>query len=190
MRNFQLIRAGIDVSGIKSSLLSDGYASIWLKDTNRQRLSSALKDTLNIHMRRLPFVAENVNESNRILTIVDDTNIMQLDTMKIIRTICDSVFESEIARSYGRIMISRLKAGCSVGRHTDRGDYFDHYRGRYHLVIAANEGCGAEIDGETSIMREGEIWWVNNHVPHTFWNNGETDRINVIFDLGLQTPCT
>jgi len=114
MRNFRLIRSGVDVSDLESRLLSSDYEEIWLRDTNRQKLSAALKDTLYIPMRRLPFFAENVNESNGVLTIVDDPVIMQLPEMKTIRKICDSVVDAEMAGGYVRIFISRLSSGAYV----------------------------------------------------------------------------
>ena len=81
----------------------------------------------------------------------------------------------------GRIFLSKLLAECEVARHTDEGDYFSKY-GRYHLVLSTNPDAACEVDGEECFMPVGTVWWLENGLPHSFWNRGKTDRIHVIWD--------
>ena len=182
MHNFKLIRQGIHVDDLSRFLLSDESMELWLNNTVRQRLSVALKDTFTIHLRKLPILAKNVNESNEVLDVIDNPAIVGHPMMKVVKSLCDSIYDEEKSERYGRIFISRLKAGCHIGRHVDEGSYFNQFTNRYHIVVSANDECKADIDGEISAMLSGEAWLVNNHVPHMFWNGGTTDRINIIID--------
>lgn len=82
----------------------------------------------------------------------------------------------------GRAKIVCLPAGRRVYPHVDRGEYY-RLRHRYHLVLRSTDGSRLEAGDEEVRMREGELWWFDNDQMHEALNDGEHDRIHMIFDL-------
>jgi hypothetical protein len=84
----------------------------------------------------------------------------------------------------GTLQLARvvsLRGGGQVYRHIDRGLYYV-IRDRYHLVLKSS-GSRMQCGDQVSVWAPGEVWWFNNHIGHRAFNDGETDRIHVIFDV-------
>lgn len=81
-----------------------------------------------------------------------------------------------------RAKIVCLPAGRVVYPHIDRGEYY-RFRGRYHMVLKSTAGSWMKSGGEEVRMREGELWWFDNDQMHEARNDGDEDRIHIIFDL-------
>jgi aspartyl/asparaginyl beta-hydroxylase (cupin superfamily) len=82
--------------------------------------------------------------------------------------------------SRGKIVC--LPAGRVVYPHIDRGEYY-RFRGRYHMVLKSTAGSWMKSGDEEVRMREGELWWFDNDQMHEARNDGDEDRIHIIFDL-------
>lgn len=82
----------------------------------------------------------------------------------------------------GRAKIVRLPAGRRVYPHVDRGEYYA-MRDRFHLVLRSARGSWLKAGDEEIRMQEGELWWFDNKQLHEAFNDGDEDRIHVIFDL-------
>jgi aspartyl/asparaginyl beta-hydroxylase (cupin superfamily) len=81
-----------------------------------------------------------------------------------------------------RAKIVCLPAGRVVYPHIDRGEYY-RFRGRYHMVLKSTAGSWMKAGDEEVRMREGELWWFDNDQMHEARNDGDEDRIHIIFDL-------
>lgn len=81
-----------------------------------------------------------------------------------------------------RARIVCLPAGNTVYPHIDRGAYY-RLRGRYHMVLKSSAGSWMKAGDEEVRMREGELWWFDNDQVHEAHNDGDEDRIHIIFDL-------
>ncbi|WP_158540125.1 aspartyl/asparaginyl beta-hydroxylase domain-containing protein [Rhodosalinus halophilus] len=81
-----------------------------------------------------------------------------------------------------RAKIVCLPAGRRVYPHIDRGEYY-RLRGRYHMVLKSTAGSWMKAGDEEVRMREGELWWFDNDQMHEAQNDGDEDRIHIIFDL-------
>lgn len=81
-----------------------------------------------------------------------------------------------------RAKIVCLPAGRRVYPHIDRGDYY-RVRDRYHLVLRSSRGSWLKTGDEELRMQEGELWWFDNKQMHEAFNDGQQDRIHMIFDL-------
>ena len=81
-----------------------------------------------------------------------------------------------------RAKIVCLPAGKVVYSHIDRGEYY-RFRGRYHMVLKSSAGSWMKAGDEEVRMREGELWWFDNDQMHEARNDGEEDRVHIIFDL-------
>lgn len=82
--------------------------------------------------------------------------------------------------SRGKIVC--LPAGRRVYPHIDRGEYYA-VRNRYHLVLKSASGSWLKSGDEEIRMQEGELWWFDNKEVHEAYNDGDQDRIHMIFDL-------
>jgi hypothetical protein len=78
--------------------------------------------------------------------------------------------------------IVRLKPHGRVYPHFDSGLYY-LIRDRYHLVLQSPLGSKMQCEDQISIWHPGQVWWFNNHVVHQAFNNGDEERIHVIFDV-------
>ncbi len=81
-----------------------------------------------------------------------------------------------------RAKIVCLPAGRRVYPHIDRGEYYA-LRNRYHLVLKSAQGSWLKAADEEIRMQEGELWWFDNKAIHEACNDGDQDRIHMIFDL-------
>lgn len=81
-----------------------------------------------------------------------------------------------------RAKIVCLPAGRRVYPHIDRGEYYA-VRNRYHLVLRSTLGSWLKAADEEIRMQEGELWWFDNKQMHEAHNDGDEDRIHMIFDL-------
>ena len=95
-------------------------------------------------------------------------------------------FLTEIAQELdsrlSRAKIVCLPAGRRVYPHIDRGEYYA-VRNRYHLVLRSSLGSWLKAGDEETRMHEGELWWFDNNQMHEAFNDGDQDRIHMIFDL-------
>jgi Aspartyl/Asparaginyl beta-hydroxylase len=84
-------------------------------------------------------------------------------------------------KKLGRIVFAKLKPGEEVKEHTDEGRYSEN-TDRYHLVVVTNPEAIMTTGNFNQHMGRGEIWWFNNHIPHSARNLGTTNRIHLIVD--------
>lgn len=89
---------------------------------------------------------------------------------------------TQLDADLSRAKIVCLPAGRRVYPHIDRGEYY-RFRGRYHLVLKSSAGSWLKAGDEEIRMREGELWWFDNDQMHEAFNDGDEDRIHIIFDL-------
>ncbi|MEL6839658.1 MAG: aspartyl/asparaginyl beta-hydroxylase domain-containing protein [Pseudomonadota bacterium] len=89
---------------------------------------------------------------------------------------------AELDADLSRAKIVCLPAGRKVYPHIDQGEYY-RLRGRYHMVLKSTAGSWMRAGDEEVRMREGELWWFDNDQMHEAQNDGDEDRIHIIFDL-------
>lgn len=103
------------------------------------------------------------------------------DRLPRLRAFLEALAERERAL-LGRVRVVNLPAGQRVYPHIDRGDYYQQYE-RHHLVLRSTDGSWLKSGNEEVRMRDGELWWFDNQQVHEALNDGDHDRIHVIFDL-------
>ena len=89
---------------------------------------------------------------------------------------------TELDADLSRAKIVCLPAGKKVYPHIDRGEYY-RFRGRYHFVLKSSAGSWLKAGDEEVRMHEGELWWFDNDQMHEAFNDGDQDRVHIIFDL-------
>jgi hypothetical protein len=79
----------------------------------------------------------------------------------------------------------RLGAGAVIKEHCDPMLSLDHAEVRIHVVVATNPGVECRIDGVARHWAAGECWYADFTRPHSFANRGDTDRVHIVLDCGL-----
>jgi quercetin dioxygenase-like cupin family protein len=51
------------------------------------------------------------------------------------------------------------------------------------MILKSSAGSWMKAGDEEVRMREGELWWFDNDQVHEAHNDGDEDRIHIIFDL-------
>lgn len=176
MNHFKLIRAGIDPHPFLAEIASVDDA--WSVAIGRQQKIKVQREALSIPLRGLRKSAigsrkrHDVHESR--WTSGSAGYPLARRFLKDIAAAEDSLM--------GRAKIVCLPAGRRVYPHIDRGDYY-RFHNRYHLVLRSASGSWLKAGDEEVRMQEGELWWFDNKQVHEAYNNGEQDRIHIIFDL-------
>lgn len=89
------------------------------------------------------------------------------------------------ARPYfARIILVRLPAGAAIGSHRDHGASLSRAH-RIHLPVVTHPCNVFGIAGVIKHLAAGELWEINNRLPHAVKNEGDIDRVHLIFDFVL-----
>lgn len=157
----------------------DAHPDLWGQITARQDFpGSDHKDTETIYLRG-PAKLDVPSDYMAVGNAVDYLgNLGELPACAdLLRHALETVGASEL----GYVMIVKLKAGGYVTPHIDEGPYSDHFT-RFHLVLSTNAACVFHVEQEDQHMQAGELWQFDHKSTHHFVNNGDTDRIHIIFD--------
>jgi hypothetical protein len=86
-----------------------------------------------------------------------------------------------------RCLLARLPADTVIAPHIDRAPYFSKTL-RIHVPVETHELSWMLCAGEGYVMREGEVWALNNSAVHAVWNEHLTlSRTHMICDF-LASP--
>lgn len=84
-----------------------------------------------------------------------------------------------ITRRAPSILFSRLSPGARIPPHCG----VLNARLICHLPLVVPPGCGFRVGGEMRQWKEGELLVFDDTVEHEAWNDGDRDRIILIFDI-------
>ena len=176
MQYFRLIRSDVDPNPLLDEIASIDDA--WGAATGRQDKIAVQREALAIPLRGLRKSAIGGRDRR------DVHESRWTTTSRLYPLACDFLKDTANALDsrLSRAKIVCLPAGRRVYAHVDRGEYY-RLRNRYHLVLKSTQGSWLKAADEEVRMREGELWWFDNDQMHEAFNDGEEDRIHMIFDL-------
>lgn len=176
MRYFHRMTSAIDPKPFLGEIVSLDDA--WALSTGRQQKIKVQREALGIPLRGLRKSAINGRQRR------DVHESRWTTASKNFPLACR--FLSDFAEAQGSLLgrakIVCLPAGRRVYPHVDRGDYY-RVRHRYHFILRSSRGSWLKAGDEEIRMREGELWWFDNKQSHEAFNDGDQDRIHIIFDL-------
>lgn len=79
------------------------------------------------------------------------------------------IIESRIPAPPMRCLLARLAGGGCVPMHVDRAPYFAQTV-RLHIAVTTHDRAFMMCAGQCYLMQPGELWALNNNVPHGVWN--------------------
>lgn len=176
MQYFRRIKADIDPQPFLDEIASIDGA--WDVSTGRQDKIAVQREALAIPLRGLRKSAIGDRKRRDVHESRWTTGSRLYPEAR--RFLKDLALEQDALLSRAKIVC--LPAGRRVYAHIDRGAYYA-VRDRYHLVLRSARGSWLKVGDEEVRMREGELWWFDNNQIHEAFNDGDQDRIHMIFDL-------
>lgn len=176
MQYFKRLKTDMDPTPFLDEI--EGHADAWGAATGRQDKIPVQREAKAIPLRGLRKSAigdrkrRDVHES-RWTNGSNDYPLAQAFLKQFARE-QDSIL--------GRAKIVCLPAGKRVYPHIDRGLYY-RVRNRYHFVLRSAQGSWMKSGDEEVRMQQGELWWFDNDQMHEANNDGDQDRIHMIFDM-------
>lgn len=176
MQYFKKIRSNVPVEPFLTEI--SGVSNAWANATGRQDKIAVQREALAIPLRGLRKsmmfgrARRDVHESRWTTGSVG---------FPVARAFLEDV-AAELDADLSRAKIVCLPAGKKVYPHIDRGEYY-RLRGRYHFVLKSSTGSWLKAADEEIRMAEGELWWFDNNQMHEAFNDGDEDRIHIIFDM-------
>ena len=176
MQYFKRIRAGINPQPFLNEIATVDGA--WDVSTGRQDKIAVQREALAIPLRGLRRSAIG-NRKRRDVHESRWTGVSKYYPVacQFLRDIAE-LEDSQLSRA----KIVCLPAGGRVYPHFDKGEYY-RVRNRYHLVLRSSLGSWLKAGDEEIRMQQGELWWFDNNQQHEAHNDGDEDRIHMIFDL-------
>lgn len=176
MKNFKLIKQHIPTQPFLDEIAS--IENAWAGSTGRQDKIMVQREALAIPLRGLRKSAIGDRKRRDVHESRWTSGSKQYPLfVKFLKE-----FAKERNEILGRAKIVCLPAGKQVYPHIDRGEYY-RVRNRYHLVLKSSLGSWMKTGDEEVRMQEGELWWFDNNEMHEARNDGDQDRIHVIFDM-------
>lgn len=176
MKYFKCIKSGIDVQPFLDEITS--IEGAWDISTGRQDKIAVQREAHAIPLRGL--VKSKIN--GRARRDVHESRFTNSSEKFVLARDFLMSMAVELNAEMGRGKIVRLMPGRRVYPHIDRGEYY-RLRDRYHLILRSPTGSYMKAGDEEVRMREGELWWFDNNQMHEAHNDGEADRIHMIFDM-------
>ncbi|MBO6554845.1 MAG: aspartyl/asparaginyl beta-hydroxylase domain-containing protein [Roseitalea sp.] len=176
MQHFKRLKSDVDPKPFLDEIESIDDA--WAQSTGRQDKIEVQREALAIPLRGLRKSA--IGDRKR--RDVHESRWTNSSAPFVLARQFLEAFALEQDGILGRAKIVCLPAGKRVYPHIDRGEYY-RVRNRYHFVLRSTDGSWLKAGNEEVRMKEGELWWFDNDQMHEAHNDGELDRIHMIFDM-------
>lgn len=153
------------------------YKDEWLKDDSRQKSYETHKHTEAIKLVSSPY---DWSPGERMEVQYSDHQLQKMSSMEIdnIYTYLEDIYCGRVIRSE----IVKLKAMSSVRKHVDGGVSLSYGR-RVHVPVITNEEVFFTVSNNTVNMKMGQLYEINNSLPHAVENNSLYDRVHIIIDI-------
>ena len=176
MNFFRCVRSDIDPQPFLDEIAAVDGA--WESSTGRQQKIKVQREALSVPLRGLRKSAIGGRKRRDVHESRWTTGSKRYPIAR--QFLKDFASRQDALLSRAKIVC--LPAGRRVYPHIDRGAYY-LLRDRYHLVLRSARGSWLRAGNEEIRMREGEVWWFDNKQIHEAFNDGDEDRIHMIFDL-------
>lgn len=176
MKYFKRILNNVPIEPLLNEIASVDDA--WAQVTGRQDKIAVQREALAIPLRGM---RKSMMYGRRNRDVHESRWTTVSESFPLARAFITDV-ATRLDADLSRAKIVCLPAGRVVYPHIDRGEYY-RFRGRYHMVLKSTAGSWMKSGDEEVRMREGELWWFDNDQMHEARNDGDEDRIHIIFDL-------
>lgn len=162
------------------ALVSTAYTELSESNVNQKSAVPGFSTNRRIILLRGPTVParDNVYFDVDTIACVDKPITSSFPaTMALIKNLLAKVGAAEV----GMLTVAIMEPGAKVAKHVDQGPYYSHYR-RFHMPLNTVAGSVLTAGEKTVSMKAGEVWELNNLIPHSAENGGNVDRYHLIID--------
>ncbi len=167
--NFLRICEDQNVSELKAKVAQLTEADWAQSDRNTQ--FDIHKETQSIHL-----IGDDMSHTPPQKTRYFD--LLAADVAPIIERLKDHFGNQGV---FIRVLIARLKAQSEIKPHVDKG-YSLINCNRVHVPLFTNHQVQFSVGGESRILKEGEVWEINNADVHAVTNASNSPRVHLIID--------
>jgi len=175
MKNFRLLQENVDTTSMLAEIAAN--TSAFEAHRGRQEKVKVQREALAIPLRGLRASAIGNRQRRDVHESRWTSGSQGYPLARAFLKTAARTLDGELSRA----KIVSLPPSHRVYPHIDRGEYY-RLRNRYHLVLKSS-GSWMRAGEEEVRMRTGELWWFDNDQMHEACNDGEDDRIHLIFDL-------
>ncbi len=170
--NFRLLDV-CDVSAIEERVAALSEAD-WEAANWRQERFEAHRDTQTIELIFCKdFRHEDPAKRDRYF---------ELDCDRLLAPVVERISDYFTGDGYlVRALLVRLKPRGKIPAHVDKGYLLMNSR-RIHIPITSNDQVLFSVGNEMRVMKEGELWEINNARIHSVENNSDRGRVHLIID--------
>jgi aspartyl/asparaginyl beta-hydroxylase len=180
MSHFRLIHQGLDVAPILAELADVPEWGLYAE--RKEREGTAHGDTTDLWCRF--FARETLKEPADYNRPGQCVFYPVWDRLPSIHPVVWGLMASQRSVELGGILVTRLRPGGRILRHSDRGAWHaERYNCKCYVVLQANARCVVECDGDEQVFREGEIFELDNLRQHSMENGGTTPRTTLIITM-------
>jgi aspartyl/asparaginyl beta-hydroxylase (cupin superfamily) len=162
-----------DISNIKN-IVKD-FDNEWDLDISRQKTFDNHKATKTFFLLNYP-LSWRKNSAYDGFVKYPESDLWQ--NVKSLVELLESAYDGKA----GRVMLTKLMSNSNIDTHSDSGDYLDVVR-RHHIPIITHDDVMFSVDGRSINMKEGEVWEINNMLPHSVENISSIDRVHLMIDI-------
>ena len=99
---------------------------------------------------------------------------------------CLAPIERKLESAYGpghivRALLVKQRAKTAIPEHVDSGASLEICY-RVHIALITSPEVVFNVGGQSKHMKPGDMWEINNQMPHSVSNESEIDRVHAIID--------
>jgi aspartyl/asparaginyl beta-hydroxylase (cupin superfamily) len=83
------------------------------------------------------------------------------------------------------VRLMRLTPGSVIKEHSDGLLAAEEERARLHIPVLTNRDAIFEVNQRAVEMTAGSLWYLRLSDPHRAVNRGDTDRVHMVVDVGV-----
>jgi uncharacterized cupin superfamily protein len=189
MRNFHILRDGMDVSALSLAISMD--PELWTADTFLRNYPQGPFGDTDTIMLRFPEIQTGMSDeeielykANKLAGYDQHESIAYPAWSKLTQA---HPFVFDLARfvgatRIGRVMVNRVRPGGRIYAHVDTPEHTRYWK-RFHLVIQGQPGAIITSGDETLQMLTGRMFHFRNDLMHEVRNESSVDRLSMVIDL-------
>ncbi len=163
LNNFNYI-GGVNNFNLLKELVNNFSGEDWKVDTCRQDAHQAHLDTMSVIAKKADLHYRGIKNEYTTRLFDDVIKLLEIDLQIV------------------NLLFAKLPSKKIIPNHVDTG-YMLTVCKRYHVPIITNNNVIFTVNGESINMKEGCMYEINNNAEHSVINNGESDRVHLIFDI-------
>jgi hypothetical protein len=190
MLYMQRLLSGIDTSALMHQIICN--RQLW-NSCDARKIPGAYHQDADDILLRFPPLNSGDDLLDKVGAQIAAVNYPAWDLLPAAQPLVFGLMAQVKGVHLGRVMIAKLKPGKTIPLHSDiiseaEEKFPDRaaparYYERYHVVLQSQPGVVFAVGEEETFMAPGEIWWIDNTMPHTVINASSDDRIHLIIDI-------